>query len=214
MIATTTLSEIRTLVRQKLDDDQFDGDSIDRAINDYQRDLVNRHKFTFMESTDTTSVGLNSATMDLPDDFQQMLSLVRTSSPAGLITKNRIDYDNFMQLYPTYATNPINLPNMWTTYGGQVRFSNPANGNYNFQLDYLAAAPYLTQDTDICVVPDEFTEVVVQGALNRIFKIDDDYDIANNERPDLTALEIALISRYGRGMNVAGPKRMMTSFRG
>lgn len=216
MSQTTTLSNIRSRVRLRLDDDSFEATAIDRAINDYQSDLTNRHEFTFMETLSTLALGQDAYTMSLPNDCQRLLALILIDPIVyrANYTNKYIDYNNFVDIYPTPDLTSSNIPNQWTIFAQQVRWSAPANAEYSFRIEYLKAAIPLTTDDSVTIIPDEFCEILVEGALVRLQKRDDDYDLANNERGDLLSMETALIGRYARGQTRRGPRRMMSPFRG
>lgn len=216
MSQTTQLSDIRGRVRLRLDDSSFESTAIDRAINDYQRELTNKHQFTFMETYQDKTFASSGNTIDLPADCQRLLGLLnRTGSPYYYnFTKRYLDYNEFVEWYPAADLLPATPPSKWTLYAGQIRWSAPADQNYTFRLEYLKSCPLLSNDTDVSVIPDEFSEILVEGALVRLQKRDDNYDLASDEVPYLGLMENQIVERYGRGQMIRGPRRMMNPLRG
>lgn len=202
MLATYTLSQIRAKVRTRLDDVSFDGNVIDEAINNYISDITNSHNFVFMEATATPPVlTIGSNTLSLPSDYLQMKGF-RLVSPLNYFsdfTDKYLPYNDFYRAYPVPSSNTPTSPNAWTEYAQQVVFNVPADIAYTFAIDYVKSPALLVLDADVCVIPNEFIECVVDGATYRIQKRDDDYDTAGAEKSFLTPKEIQLIKRYGSG---------------
>lgn len=214
MIATTTLTQIRTKVRTRLDDDSFEGNVIDEAVNNYIFDITGGHNFVFLEATATPpTVAPGSNTLTLPSDFQNMrrLAITAPSNYLGDLSDSYVLYNDFYRQYPDPTQLTRGTPSAFTEYGGKFVFNVPADVTYTFALDYMNAPALLVSDSAICIIPDEFIECVVDGATYRIQKRDDDYDLATEEKTFLTPKEIQLIKRYGSGRSNGRGRRMTGS---
>jgi len=211
MAATTTLAQIRQLVRDRLDDSTFDGGIIDRNINNYIFAITGMHDFVFLETSATPpTITSGNNTINLPTDYQHMNSL-RLTAPSNYITDlkdNYVSRNDFDRQYPSPLSNPAGTPVWWKEYAQQLVFNQPADQTYTYALDYQKAPSLLVSDSDVCVIPNEFIECVVSGTTFRLQNRDDDYDLGSNEHAELTPLEIALIKRYGSGRNAGKGARM------
>jgi hypothetical protein len=207
MAATTTLSQVRKLIRDRLDDQTFDGGVIDRAVNNYVQSITGAHDFVFMETTmSPPTITLGNYTITLPSDYQKMKSF-RLTAPSNYLANLEdayMNYKDFYRMYPSPLANPNGTPITYTEYGQQFIFSQPADQTYTYAMDYIKAPVLLVLDTDIVPIPNEFIECVVSGAVYRIQNRDDDYDLGGNEANFLTPLERSLIQRYASGRQQFG----------
>ena len=211
MAATTTLAQVRSIIRDRLDDQTFDGGIIDRNVNNYIFAITGAHDFVFLEASATPpTITVGNNTIALPLDYQHMNSL-RMTAPSNYVTDlkdyymNRNDFD---RLTPSPTANPAGAPQYWKEYAQTIVFNQPADQTYTYALDYQKAPALLVNDSDVVCIPNEFIECVVSGAVYRIQNRDDDYDLGMDEDSTLTPLEISLIKRYGSGRNAGKGSRM------
>jgi hypothetical protein len=204
------LEGVRDRVRNRLDDDDFEQEYLDRAINYAQREITNKNKLNFLEATTTLTLNEGDYLISLPTDFHEYLFL-RLLTPAELrsdLTKRYVDYEDFVATYVDPSLNTPSQPYYWSDYAQQITLSAPADQDYTFRLDYQRASATLTDDTDIPDLPEEFGELLEIGAYMRIAKREDDYDVKSQEERDYTRLLTDLKSVYGRKKGPGGLRRM------
>lgn len=209
-----TLAELRTSIRGKLDDTQYDQTTIDEAINFVHFQIFNDHRIRFMETTDDLFISANDVTADLPDDLQAIINLHVTSPQVYNILDKYMEYGDFMKAYPGYQTYAAQQVHTWTDFGNAMRFSGPVLAATTINIDYLRRPQTLVNDTDISDIPDQYKEMVVLGGLYRAMKRNEDYGEAASENADYSALLTAFIRNEGRGGVKLGPTIMRTNRRG
>lgn len=208
------LSDIRSSVRNKLDDTQYDQATIDEAINFTQAKIFNDHRIRFMETTDDLFVSANDITVDLPDDMQVIINLHVTSPLVYNILDKYTEYGDFMKNYPGYQTYAASQIYTWTDFGNAMRFAAPVLAASTINIDYLRRPQLLVNDSDVSDIPDQYKEMVVLGALYRAMKRNEDYGEADSENADYADLVTTFVRNEGRGGIKLGPTIMRTNRRG
>lgn len=206
---TFTLGDIRTAVRDKLDDDNFPAASIDRAANDFQFELFNDNRIRFMEKFAALSVGSAATSKVLPSDFMNLINLTVLDSASQFrdITKNGyLDYATFMEGYANYTVAPASKIYTWTFYGEGVRFGAPTDAAYTVNIDYLRSPALMVNASDPCELPINCRELMTLGTLQRVMRINEDYNESTAEKNELSGLRTAFIKNYGRGGGKVGPQ--------
>lgn len=204
------LAELRSRVRNRLDDEDFEQEYLDRAINYAQWEITNTNKLKFLETTDTLTLVQASYSLAIPVDFReyQYLRLLSPTNQRANLTNYYMDYDNFVDAYIDPSVNGQGQPSYWSEYNDQILFATPADQTYTFRLDYQRFAATLVDDTDVPDIPEEFAELLELGAYMRIAKREDDYEVKAEEQKDYARLLVDLKSAYGRKKGPGGLRRM------
>lgn len=207
------LGTVRENVRNRLDDEDFEQEYLDRAINYAQWDITNNHHLDFLEASSNLSPSQGDVDVSLPTDFNEFLFL-RLTSPTDLrsnLTKLYTTYGDFIDNYIDPSINASNPPYYWSIYGGKIKFGQPTDQAYTLKLDYLRTSPTLTDDTDVPDIPENFRELLELGAYMRIAKREDDYDVKTEEERDYARLLASLLRVHGRSKAPGGLRRMGVS---
>lgn len=207
------LSDIRAAVRRKLDDPDFSTDDIDAAANDYQNYLLTNNKFRFMEKSETLSVGDGDYELEMPKDYMSLINMtvLDTATSSRVITKDYLDYSEFMAGFANYATATSSKLSKWTDFANGIRFSAPADASYDIIVDYYRVPKTMTLATDNCEFPITHRELMVLGTLYRVMRINEDYEESSAELRHLEKLEQAFIKNYGRGSFKTGARVIKTN---
>lgn len=208
-----TKAEIRELVRDKLDDGQFDAGIIDAAANHFQNEVFNSVRSRLMETTATITAAQGAyVTSDLPANFKKLIAISATSPTvfSFSLPDALLNYNQFMGLYPGYATYTQGEPRVFTVYGTGLRFSAPVNAAYTFMLDYLRRPTKMVGEDAVSDVPDDYEEMMVIGTLARVMEVNEDYNEADKERAKLAPMITNFRTDYGRGQFALGPTVMRT----
>lgn len=203
------LGDIRAAVRDKLDDTNFPADSIDRAANDFQFELFNDNRIRFMEEHVVLTPGNGDTSVDLSSDFMNLINMTVLDSATQFrdITKNGyLDYVTFMEQFANYTVAPASKIYTWTFYGEGLRFGAPTDGSYNVNVDYLRSPVLMVAAADECELPINCRELMTLGTLQRVMRINEDYNESAAEKAELTGLRTAFIRNYGRGGGKVGPQ--------
>jgi hypothetical protein len=209
------LSVVRDNVRNRLDDEDYEQEFLDRAINYAQWKITNKYHLKFMEDTDTLAVSQADIDVALPADHHETLYL-RVTSPVAMranITNNFWNYADFIDSYISPSANPQSMPYNWSEYARRIKFATPADRAYTLTIDYLRKSSKLTIDTDVPDIPEEFQELLELGAYMRIAKREDDYDVKSQEQIDYNEMLADLLHVYGRSKQPGGLRTMRVSKR-
>lgn len=204
-----TLGNIRNSVKRKLDDPSFDDAIIDEAANDFQFELFNDNRIRFMEQNTAISVTAGaSESVDLPNDYMTLIRATMLYSPTQPqnITDYEMDYDEFMEQYATYSVAPAGKPLEWTFFGEKMRFNRPSDATYSINIDYLRSPKIMTTATDTCELPINCRELMTLGTLERVMRVNEDYNEADAELGRLQGLRTAFVRNYGRGSGTLKPR--------
>lgn len=210
------LSEVRSSIRRKLDDQDYDGPTIDEAIGFFIDQLYNDSNIRRMEKSTAPILSQGATSIDLPVDFNKLISFSVVLPTNYNIDDSFVNYQDFTKLFSNYATVQPQPVSRWTIFGTTVRFSAPADTNYTFAFDYLRKPVRAIVDTDVIDIPDNYKELVVLGGTQRIMKINEDYDEGAFEANDLAAMVTSFIRNEGRGSGKTRPTiiRNNRGFRG
>ena len=193
----------------KLDDDTFDPEVVDRFINTVQRRIFNTFELQFMEQPFSGVLPAEQRVFGFPSDVQVVQKVIITS-PEGTqkdITNLRMRYQDFSAKFPTPANNQAGPIESWTMYGGKMYTSRPTDVAYQMETYYIKKPTVLEADTDVPQIPEEFQELLVLGTFKLVLERNEDYDLAaviGNQYNDLLDL---MVSRYGFRLT-GGPLKM------
>ena len=178
MDANYNLSGLIERLRVRLDDEEYPDDTIKQFLNDTLFEVLGEAHYQFLERifrqyADSSSVFI------LPCDYQTLISL--TAEKDGNVTALKyMPSTEFFNL----AREDGRKNYCFTVFSGQVFYSLPDisedvnDDYYTLNLYYLAKPTALANDTDVPVIPAEFGEILVLGALVRAERLRDNFDFA------------------------------------
>lgn len=169
-------------IKDKLDDQEFPEETITQFLNDAYFDIVGDEEYQFLEQIyKATTQG--SDILPLPRKFQSLFTLTAKNErgifPLGYMPKEEffaLDKDDGQKSYK------------YTIFGKQLFYSLPNIENdktptgedkfYELSLFYLAKPLPMVNATDKPLIPYEFGETLVLGALARCERRRDNFDYA------------------------------------
>lgn len=209
-----TLGDIRTAVRRKLDDTTFDTATIDEAANDFQFELFNDNRIRFMEKNASLSITTNATSVSLPSDFMNLINFIvfdDSSTPRNITKTGYLNYDEFMERYANYLVASTSKVYDWTFFGEGIRFQAPSDGNYTSYIDYIRSPAVMSEADDECELPINARELMTLGTLERVMRVNEDFNEADFEMSRLESLRTAFVRNYGRGGERVGPQIIKTN---
>jgi hypothetical protein len=170
----------------ELEDHGFDDASDERmlaVLNDAYWDACAREPWPFLEKTVVLSFDDDSGgtSDEWPTDFRAAFTMaVTTGNTISSASKvKRMRYDDWLEQYG--ATTASGIPLVWYTIGNTAYFYPTPSSDIKITMGYLqqpAALADATAETDI-VIPVAFhRSVIVNGALFKLYAMEDDTDIA------------------------------------
>ena len=192
-------SDIRTAVRTLLQDDQYDDATILMAANWFVYELCNNNRLRIMEDSETITGAAGDTTVPFPETSLAWISIYATAPSIFDISDKYQDYNSFMRNHANFATATAGRAGAWTDFGNAMRFTQPLSVEHTFQFDFVREPVPMEADSDTCEIPGRYIELVARGTKARILEIEEDYDLAQNERDQLDPLVTTFIRNEARG---------------
>ena len=211
MDANYNLSGLTDRIKARLKDAQYSDSDIQQFINDSYFDILGDTAYQFLEKMyrATTQEG---GPLLLPPDYQTLIHL--TASKDG--NKYHLRYLPSRQFFDTEKNASVKNYT-YTIFGNNLFYSLPdisdeldEDGDekfYTLDLYYLARPKMLVADTDKPVIPYEYGEALVLGALARAEQLRDNFDYAqiyeNKKEELITNMKERYCPRQQEGANRA-----------
>lgn len=201
------LLTMRQLVRSRLDDEDFEQEYLDQAINEAQWDILEGLSLSINEVRVTATLLTGGTSVPYPTDMMGEPISIRLNSATVQqyeIKDKFVDFDTFQNSVLDTSFMPSSVPYLWTTFAGEMLFMSKATEDFTVTFYYMKEAPALTLETDVPMIPERFQELLKIGAYMRIAKREDDYDVKDAEMQDYARKRLQLIHAYARDR---GPNR-------
>ena len=211
MDANYNLSGITDRIKARLKDAQYSDTDIQQFINDAYFDILGDTAYQFLEKAYRASTQ-DGGPMFLPPDYQTLIHLTATKDH----NKHALRYIPSRQFFDT-GKNASVKNYTYTIFGNQLYYSLPdiegeldEEGDekfYTLDLYYLARPKMLVQPTDKPVIPYEYGEALLLGALARAEQLRDNFDYAqiyeNKKEELITNMKERYCPRQQEGENRA-----------
>lgn len=213
MDANYNLSGLIDRLKVRLDDAEYADDTLTQFLNDALFDALGEAHYQFLEKTYKAATQ-QSGMLPLPRDYQSLITMTAE------IGKNvwpfeYMDYKDFLNLSKDNGEKNYRF----TVFGGKLLYTVPdvsddpyENGEerfYDITVYYLAKPLQLANPTDVPIIPFEFGEILVMGALARAERLRDNFDYAaiyENKYDELvTNMKLRYCPRQLSGENRAKP---------
>ena len=211
MDANYNLSGLTDRIKARLKDAQYSDTDIQQFINDAYFDILGDTAYQFLEKAYRASTQ-DGGPMFLPPDYQTLIHLTATKDH----NKHSLRYIPSRQFFNT-GKNASVKNYTYTIFGNQLYYSLPdiegeldEEGDekfYTLDLYYLARPKMLLQPTDKPVIPYEYGEALLLGALARAEQLRDNFDYAqiyeNKKEELITNMKERYCPRQQEGENRA-----------
>ena len=165
-----------------------------RYVNQSYKSICNRGAWTFLRTTTTGTAPLTIS------DLRAVLNVVDTTTNAKLYHADR---RHLIESVDTSLTT-TGTPTYWYQESRTVISVYPANTTDTLSVHYLKVPATLT-GTDAHLIPDEFEDLIIDGAVIRALKDNDELDAAASltqfYNEGLREMMDALLSRNHDGPN-------------
>jgi len=182
MDANYNLSGLISRIKVRLDDQEYPDETITEFLNDALFDALGEAHYQFLERVYKAATQAPGV-LPLPRDFQTAISLT-AKNEKSVWPMRYMAYDDFFDHEKESGVKNYRF----TVFGGQLLYNVPniegeeyEDGEarfYELALYYLAKPLPLSQSTDVPVIPYEFGEILVMGALARAERLRDNFDYA------------------------------------
>lgn len=215
MDANYTLSGLIDRIRAKLKDADYSESDIAQFINDSYFDILGEAHYQFLEKFYEATTQ-ESGVLMLPMDFQTIIHLTATENNDE--EAHSFIYKDPREFLSNNQGSPLNFYR-YTVFGNKLFYGIPNveedldNGEddelryYTIKLFYLAKPKKLVNPNDKPVIPAEFGEALLLGALARAEQLRDNFDYAaiySNKQDELiTNMKLRYCPRQMEGENRA-----------
>ena len=170
------------VIKARLDDEEYPEATITQFLNDALFDALGEAHYQFLEKIYDASTQ-SSGVLPLPCNYQTFITMTAT------IDKNiwpfeYMDYKDFLNMKKDDGRKNYRF----TIFGNKLLYTVPDvsdetddNGDekfYRIMLYYLAKPLPLVNSEDVPIIPYEFGEILVMGALARAERLRDNFDYA------------------------------------
>lgn len=180
-------------VKHRLKDADYDEQDIKQFLNEAYFEVMNDGHYSFLERT-YQMFASESAKLETPCDFQSVAKLTANDGNK-LKSLKYMPYDEYFNHEEDSAINNYS----YTIFGNNLLFTVPKlpeNQYYTIQLYYLAKPVAMVADDDKTLIPNEFSEILVLGALKRAERLRDNFDYAQIYENDRQDMIINMKARY------------------
>lgn len=212
MDADYNLSTLVADVKDELQDESYDDNRIIRYINQTYLETFGEVPYSFFEKTYKYET-IDSGELEVPKDFQSMIRLVVEKDNM----KWPLEYAKPQDYFAEYKGMKVY---QYTIIGNTIHFhlpeidcatidDNDPDNYYTMKIYYLAKPVRLAQATDRPLLPEEYSEILILGAVARAERRRGNYDFAqiydNRKAELLTNMAMRYGPRQLNGENRAFP---------
>lgn len=211
MDANYNLSGLINRIKVRLDDEEYPDTTITQFLNDALFGALGEAHYQFLEKIYTATTQ-ESGTLPLPRDFQTTITMT-AKIDKNVFPFEYMDYKDFLNMDKKDGRKNYRF----TVFGGKVFYNVPDVVNetgedgdekfYVIELYYLAKPLPLVNPNDVPIIPYEFGEALVMGALARAERLRDNFDYAaiyDNKYDELiTNMKLRYCPRQASGENRA-----------
>ena len=211
-----TLETLKGILRKRLQDEEFDGDTLTLFINQAQDEILGEDKYPFMQRIDTYDAqpaGQLSLPFAYAGTFQIYASKGENEPQQELHYISPEEFFNQPKRH-SYAWTKYADTIFYRLYKGDQTDDCPFDcSGYKIVHLYLINPKPLSADTDKSIIPAQYIEALILGALYRAEQLRDNFDFAqiyqNQQDQILTNMKL----RYGPG-NLSALNRAKVPFFG
>lgn len=159
-----TLKELEAEVKAR--GFEYEGETrIRRWINRAYREVVDHKPWPFLTATKEGTAPLEVS------DFGHAIAVVDLTADTSL---RYADFNRVVLGDPDLSET--GSPVYWYTTDGTTIAVHPANTDHTIKVTYVKVASRLTKDEDEPIVPEDYQDVIVDGAVAKAYKPSDNFE--------------------------------------
>jgi len=194
-----TLGSLKEMLRKRLQDEEFDGDTLTMFLNQSLNEILGEDKYRFMQRIDEYTAEPNGE-INLPPLYGGTFYLYAKKAKQPRDEINFIAPEEFFDKTKSHSM-------VYTVFANTLfyRLRQGKHGedcvcdDYKIYHLYLENPLPLKKDSDITPIPSQYIEALILGALARAEQLRDNFDYAqiyfNQQDQILTNMKL----RYGPG---------------
>ena len=192
-----TLETLKNLLRKRLQDEDFDGDTLTHFLNQSLNEILGEDKYPFMQRIEEYGVDYKGEAM-LPPSYAGTFYLYAKKAEKGQ-PRQELEYISPEEFFENTKAHTM----VYTTFANKLFWriykSDGNDDGYIITHLYLINPLPLVNPTDRPPIPPQYMEALLLGALARAEQLRDNFDFAqiyeNKQDQILTNMKL----RYGPG---------------
>ena len=184
-----TLETLKNILRKRLQDEDFDGDTLTQFLNDSLNEILGEDKYPFMQRIDKY-IAESHGELSLPMAYAGTFYIYANKDKEPRQELKYIEPELFFK-------NTKQHTFVYTVFANTLfyRIYKDADGEgFNITHLYLINPKPLQNDTDRTPIPPQYMEALVLGALARAEELRDNFDYAqlfrNQQEQILTNMKV------------------------
>ena len=189
-----TLETLKNTLRKRLQDEEFDGDTLTIFLNDSLNEILGEDKYPFMQRIAEYATGSHGEEA-LPPYYAGTFYLYAKKCKEPRQELEYIAPEEFF-------TNTKQHTFVYTVFANKIywRIRKDSDDDDSTVTHLYLENPHpLVNDTDVTSIPPQYIEALVLGALARAEEIRDNYDYAQLYRNQQDTILTNMKLRYGPG---------------
>lgn len=204
-----TLSTLKGILKKRLQDEEFNEETLTIFLNDSQNEILGEDKYPFMQRIDKYTADSHGE-ISLPLGYAGTLFIYANKPEQARQPLKYIAPDEFF-------TNTKAHTFVYTTFANTLFYrieNDPDDTGFDITHLYIANPMPMTNDSDQTIIPNEYVEALVLGALARAEEMRDNFDFAQIYRNQQDQILTNMKLRYGQGNLSMENRAKLPSFGG
>lgn len=189
-----TLEKLVSILRKRLQDEEFDGALLTQFLNDSLNEILGEDKYPFMQRIDSYIADFKGE-INLPLGYAGTFHI--------FACKDNEPRRELKFIAPQDFFNNTDRHTMcWTTYANTLFYriyDDSKNDGFTIEHLYLINPRPLVKDKDFTPIPPQYIEVLILGALARAEEVRDNFDYSQLYRNQQDQLLTNMKLRFGPG---------------
>ena len=195
IIMDYTLENLREILRKRLQDEEFDGDTLTLFLNQSLDEILGEDKYPFMQRIDKYTAN-DHGEINLPLGYASTFYIYARGPKEARTELKFISPEE-------YFSNTRRHQMVYTVFSNTLfyRLHKTPEEDEGFEIThlYLENPRPLKADTDIPPIPPQYMEILILGALYRAEQVRDNFDFAQIYQNQQDQLLTNMKMRYGPG---------------
>ena len=204
-----TLNTLKDILRKRLQDEEFDGDTLTIFLNESLNEILGEDKYPFMQRIDKYTAD-EKGEIDLPLGYAGTFFIYAKKAKEPRQELKYISPEEYFENTKRYTF-------VYTTFANTLFYRlRKDTDDEGFEVThlYLTNPLPLAKDTDITPIPPQYIEALVLGAMARAEEIRDNFDFAQIYRNQQEQILTNMKLRYGPGNLTAQNRAKLPYFGG
>lgn len=201
-----TLGTLKDIIKRRLQDQEFDDETLRIFLNDSLNEILGEDKYPFMERIDSY-VADEKGEIEIPLGYAGTFYI--------FARKEGQPREPLAYVAPKiFFENTAKHTMVWTKYANTIfyRIHKDSDGDgFNITHLYLTNPLPLVKETDRTPIPPQFIEALILGAMARAEQYRDNFDYAQIYKNEQDQILTNMKLRYGPG-NLVADNQARTTF--